>query len=444
MIKTPFKLTESEILCSAASTLCLHILTVAGTPSRRLEDIAENPQYGHTASAIDTPTPTRFLRITDIRAGSVNWATVPFCECKRPASYLLKEGDLLVARSGSVGKSFLVADVPEPTVFASYMIRIRAKPGLVPEFAFWYFQSQQFWEQLLSKQRGSAMANINGRMLSALEFPLPEESFQTKIAKFLDNFRQRLQGGHIIIGELPPPLNGVPRMVERIEALAAQIAEARSLRQQAAEEADALLAAASAKTFEPKHDWHTKEVGDFCESPQYGYTESAIDEAVGPRFLRITDIQDGRVSWDRVPYCRCPEPAKYLLKPNDLVFARTGATTGKSFVIRDCPEAVFASYLIRLRVRGTVSVDYLYRYFQSPAYWAQIADEKKGTGQPNLNGSKLAKLKVPIPPLPEQRRIVAYLDVLQAQVDALKRLQAETAVALDALLPSVLDRALKG
>jgi hypothetical protein len=95
-------------------------------------------------------------------------------------------------------------------------------------------------------------------------------------------------------------------------------------------------------------------------------------------------------------------------------------------------------------VRDTVLVDYLYRYFQSPAYWIQIADEKTGTGQPNLNGSKLAKLKVPVPPLPEQRRIVAYLDGLQAQVDALKKLQSETAAELDALIPSILDRAFRG
>ena len=90
-------------------------------------------------------------------------------------------------------------------------------------------------------------------------------------------------------------------------------------------------------------------------------------------------------------------------------------------------------------------VDYLYRYFQSPSYWGQIADEKKGNGTgANLNGSKLAKIKVPIAPLAEQRRIVAELDTLQAEVDALKRLQAETAAELDALLPSILDRAFKG
>ena len=88
-----------------------------------------------------------------------------------------------------------------------------------------------------------------------------------------------------------------------------------------------------------------------------------------------------------------------------------------------------------------MTVEYLYRYFQTPSYWSQIIDEKKGTGQPNVNGKKLASIRVPIAPLDKQRRIVAYLDGLQAKVDAMKRLQAETAAELEAMLPSILDRA---
>ncbi len=241
-----------------------------------------------------------------------------------------------------------------------------------------------------------------------------------------------------------PSLVEQKRIVDRIDEFDAQIRNARALRQQSTDEIQALLASASSRLFEAKPGWQLKSVGEFCEHPQYGYTESATTEAVGPRFLRITDIQDGRVNWATVPYCRCPDAVKYLLKPNDLVFARTGATTGKSFVIRDCPEAVFASYLIRLRVRDTVSVDYLYRYFQTSSYWDQIADQKKGTGQPNLNGSKLAKLTVPIAPPDEQKRIVARLETLEAEVEALKHLQAGTAIELDAMMPSILNKAFSG
>jgi type I restriction enzyme S subunit len=139
-----------------------------------------------------------------------------------------------------------------------------------------------------------------------------------------------------------------------------------------------------------------------------------------------------------------PRPEQYLLQKNDLVFVRTGATAGKSFVIADCPNAVFASYLIRLRVRRLVTATYLYRFFQTSSYWSQITDEKKGTIQPNVNGKKLANIRVPIASPEEQRRIVVYLDGLQAKVDCLKALQAQTAAELEALLPSVLDRAFKG
>jgi len=241
-----------------------------------------------------------------------------------------------------------------------------------------------------------------------------------------------------------PPLDEQRRIVARIEELAAKIEEARGLRRQAVEEAEAFLKSASDAVFRMRPEWTEERVGDLCNRPQYGYTASATTEPIGPKFLRITDIQDGKVNWDEVPYCDCPEPEPYLLQENDLVFARTGATTGKSFLIRNCPEAVFASYLIRLRVRRLVDVEYLYHYFQSPQYWMQITDERKGTGQPNVNGNKLANILVPVPPLEEQRRIVAYLDDLQASVDALKRLQAETQAELDALLPSVLDKAFKG
>lgn len=257
--------------------------------------------------------------------------------------------------------------------------------------------------------------------------------------------RNRFKENFFLTLEIPlPPPEEQRRIVARIEELATKIEEAKRLRRQAVDEAEALLMSASAELFRPRKSWRTAAVGEFCEPPQYGYTESAIDEPIGPRFLRITDIQDGCVDWSRVPYCRCSEPEKYLLKPGDLVFARTGATTGKSFVIHDCPDAVFASYLIRLRVRDMVSVDYLYHYFQSPGYWEQIADEKKGTGQPNLNGSKLARLRVPVAPPEEQDRIVAYFKSLQGKVDALKRWQAETAAELDAMLPSILDKAFRG
>lgn len=176
--------------------------------------------------------------------------------------------------------------------------------------------------------------------------------------------------------------------------------------------------------------WRRVAIKDMADSIQYGHTASAVDRKDGPRFLRITDIQDGRVDWSAVPSCDIPKAdvPKYRLSSGDLVFARTGATTGKSFLIGECPEAVFASYLIRVRVSSGVDSRYLSAFFQSPDYWRQIEGGKRGIGQPNVNGQVLGEVQFPIAPLPEQRRIVAEIEKqftrLEAGVAALRRVQA--------------------
>lgn len=158
--------------------------------------------------------------------------------------------------------------------------------------------------------------------------------------------------------------------------------------------------------------WDNKPLSE-VSSLNYGYTESASSEPIGPRFLRITDIQDDRVDWDRVPYCKIDKAdiAKYRLAAGDIVFARTGATTGKSFLIESPPDAVFASYLIRLRLLDKrLTPKFVSLFFQSDDYWETVKAGSAGSAQGGFNASKLGALRMPIPPVPEQQRIVGILD----------------------------------
>src|SRR5262249_3851956 len=99
------------------------------------------------------------------------------------------------------------------------------------------------------------------------------------------------------------------------------------------------------------------------------------------------------------------------LEPGDIVFARTGATTGKSFLIRECPaRAVFASYLIRVRPKRSVSPRYLAHFLQTPEYWSQIRRNATGTAQAGVNATRLKQLSLPLAPLEEQERISNILD----------------------------------
>jgi type I restriction enzyme S subunit len=190
----------------------------------------------------------------------------------------------------------------------------------------------------------------------------------------------------------------------------------------------------------------TVRVAEIADSIQYGHTASAISRKDGPRFLRITDIQNGAVDWDAVPSCdiAAEDVPKYRLSEGDLVFARTGATTGKSYLIRKCPDAVFASYLIRIRASRDVDPRYLAYFFQSPEYWQQIEQGKRGIGQPNVNGKTLGEVKLPLRQLDQQQRIVAEIEKQFTRLDAglasLKRVQT----ALKRYRASVLKAACEG
>jgi len=166
-------------------------------------------------------------------------------------------------------------------------------------------------------------------------------------------------------------------------------------------------------------DWKVLRVKDVCEKPEYGYTASAVEKPLGPKFLRITDIQDGKVIWNNVPYCNCPDNLKerYIIRSGDILFARTGATTGKSYLIKDCPEAVFASYLIRVAVNEQIDSHFLYSLFNSSIYWRQITQQMGGSAQGGVNASSLANIKIPFPPLSEQKKIADILSTVDEAIE---------------------------
>ncbi|NWA21026.1 restriction endonuclease subunit S [Serratia liquefaciens] len=159
--------------------------------------------------------------------------------------------------------------------------------------------------------------------------------------------------------------------------------------------------------------WPIVKLEQICSRIDYGLTASAISKDDGPRFLRITDIQDDSVDWSSVPSCECSlkELKDNKLENGDIVFARTGATTGKSYLIKKLDnESVFASYLIRIRPNQKVDPLYLSYFFKSSKYWSQITKMANGVAQPGINSTKLKDLEIPLPPLEEQHYVAAILD----------------------------------
>ena len=144
----------------------------------------------------------------------------------------------------------------------------------------------------------------------------------------------------------------------------------------------------------------------YLESTQYGYTASALKSGKH-QLVRITDINSGKVDWNTVPFCDCDAEGKYLLKDDDILVARTGGTTGKSFIVNSAPDnAVFASYLIRLRLKKDVNLEFINLYLNSYAFWSQIVEMKSGSAMPNVNAEKLKTLRIPKASFKEQNEFV--------------------------------------
>jgi len=168
--------------------------------------------------------------------------------------------------------------------------------------------------------------------------------------------------------------------------------------------------------FDIPESWEWVRWGTLSESIQYGYNAPAQENG-RIKMIRISDIQDNSVMWETVPYCDIKEGEidAYLLKPNDILFARTGGTVGKSYLVKEVPEeAIYAGYLIRTRYSNQLCPQYLKYFMESELYWSQLREGTIATAQPNCNGKTLGNMLVPIPPSHEQLRIVEKLNAVMA------------------------------
>ena len=150
----------------------------------KLGNITNKIHYGYTASAQDAGE-AKLLRITDIQENKVDWENVPFCSIakERLSDYGLQQYDILIARTGgTIGKTYLVRNVIENAVFASYLIRAVPFPQLYSiEYLKFFLESPIYWEQLRDKTMGTGQPNVNGQSLSNLILPLPPLAEQQRI-----------------------------------------------------------------------------------------------------------------------------------------------------------------------------------------------------------------------------------------------------------------------
>jgi type I restriction enzyme S subunit len=245
-----------------------------------------------------------------------------------------------------------------------------------------------------------------------------------------------------------PPLDEQKRIVARLNGLQSQLENLRRVSIRQNEELRELESAKTEAALAAADDTDLLPLSTFA-SVDYGFTDSSSPSKSGPKFLRITDIQDGQVNWETVPRCEISEKEleSKRLRSGDLVFARTGATTGKSYLIPEgIPETVAASYLIRVRANTeVVTPAFLAMYFRSARYWDAISAGTSGSAQGGFNASKLKQLQIPTPKsLETQKEILTELEAISSLVASKSSTSAKMTHSANALGDRILSSAFAG
>jgi len=252
--------------------------------------------------------------------------------------------------------------------------------------------------------------------------------------------------------EIPlPPLEIQKRIVARIEKLFEKIDKAKELREKVLEETEQIFKSALQKVFDKtEKKYNLKLLKEILIQIQYGISKKMNEIGEGYKILRMDNIVDGRIDVKNIKYVEIEknEFLKYKLEKGDILFNRVNSfeLVGKTGIFDLEGDYTFASYLIRLRVNSNFLTPYFLNYFfNSPQTQYKLRFiAKRAVQQANINAKEISSLLIPLPPLSEQKKIVAYLDDLREKVEKLKQLQQKQLEELNELKNSILEKAFKG
>jgi len=394
----------------------------------RLEDIAEDIYYGITAKAVENKTELKMLRTTDIKDYNVDWDKLPFCEITEKRGdiqrFLLKKGDLIIARAGTTGVSVLVEKDFENVIFGSYLIKVSLSKGVHPKFMHYFCQSRLYWNHITSSQAGSTLMNISLPILKSLNIPLPSLTEQQNIAEILSTVDDAIQKTNEIIAKTERLKKGLMH--------------------------ELLTKGIGHKEFKdteigriPK-DWEVARLGDVAY----------VKRGASPRPKGDPKYFGGNIPWIKISDLSKYKKGIYLLTTDDtvteegrkrsvyvtdnsLIISNSG-TIGEPAIVKTGRGGCIHDGLILITPLTKVEKLFLYYFFEHKKGEIQI-HAQKGT-QDNMNTTLWRMVKLPLPSIPEQQKITETLLTIDKKLENEKNEKAK----LERIKQGLMDLLLTG
>lgn len=330
-----------------------------------------------------------------------------------------RRGDVVITHRGTIGQ---VSYIPPDSAFDEYVIsqsqfRARFNSDVLPQWVTVYFLSEWGSKKLLEGKGHTGVPAIAQPTTTfrKLRLPAPPIAEQRAIAQALSD---------------------VDALLEEMNRL---IAKKRNIKQATMQHL--LTGQTRLPGFEG--EWETRQLGEcLLAKPAYGINAPAAPFSDRlPAYVRITDItDDGRFCPEPPVSVKSTDTENYQLNVGDVVFARTGASVGKSYVYRkEDGDLVFAGFLIRVSPNPEILLhEFLAAYLTTDAYWKWVTLMSMRSGQPGINGNEYSKLEIPLPKVGEQKAIATVLSDMDAEISILKQRRAKTAALKKAMMQDLL------
>jgi len=316
------------------------------------------------------------------REGRIDLSSIQYYKYNKSLyKYLIFKEDILIAMTGATVGKVSVSN-KEKLLLNQRVGRIRgSKNRISKKYLKDLLLRNLFYDYCQKIAGGGAQGNISPNKILSFKIPLPPLEIQEQIVNELESYQKIIDGAGQIVENYKP-------------------------------------------TFKIDPEWKWIEIENISNSLEYGYSETAKDNG-DYRFIRITDIsENGLLRDNEIKYVSLNEKSKnYILKKGDILVARTGATYGKTLYFDREIKAIFAGYLIRINFdKEIINPRYFWIFSQSPEYLKQKYQLVQGGGQPQFNANVIKKIKVPLPTIELQEKIISKIENEQKIVDSNKEL----------------------